>query len=99
MEAKSAVMSINTRVKRTSQLFQATTDLGVDGKQSHVAALPLQKDRTYMGHLFVDGIISENNPGIVKATKVVTEYFEGSELESVSVDKIRILRRREQTED
>jgi len=43
-----------------------------------------------MGHLFVDGIISENNPGIVKCTKVETAYFEGSELESVSVDKIRI---------
>ena len=83
-------MAINTKVKETNQLFQATTDLGADGTQAHFAVLPLQKDRTYMGHLFVDGIISENNPGIVKCTKVETEYFEGRELEPVSVDKIRI---------
>jgi hypothetical protein len=84
----------NSKVQETNQLFQATTDLGADGKQCHVAALPVQKDRTYMGHLFVDGIISENNPGIVKCTKVETAYFEGSELESVSIDKIRIDRQR-----
>ena len=82
----------NSRVKKTSQLFQATTDLGADGMQCHVAALPLVKDRTYMGHLFVDGMINANNPGIVKCTRVQTEYFEGDELEPVSIDKIRIVR-------
>ena len=35
-------MSINKRVRTTNQLFRAITDLGADGTQSHVAALPLQ---------------------------------------------------------
>ena len=90
---------VNTKVKETNQLFQATTDLGMDGMQLHVAALPLQKDRTYMGHLFVDGIISENNPGIVKCTKVQTEYFLGSKLDPVSIDKIRIIPQRKRNPD
>ena len=65
--------------------------------QCHVAALPLQKDRTYMGHLFVDGIVSENKPGIVKCTKVETAYFVGGEVEPVSIDKITIIRRRKES--
>jgi hypothetical protein len=84
----------NSRVKGTNQLFQATTDLGVDGMQCHVAALPIQKDRIYMGHLFVDGIVSENNPGIVKCAKIETAYFEGNDIEAVSIDKIRIVRKK-----
>jgi hypothetical protein len=83
-------MAVNARVKGTNQFFQATRDLGVDGRQYELAVLPLRADRTYRGHLFVDGIISENNPGIVKYTRYETGYFAGFELEAVAVDKMRL---------
>lgn len=82
-------MAFFTKVRKTGQLFQATTDLGMDGAQCHVAALPIESDRTYMGHLFVDGIVSDGRQ-IVRCTKVKTAFVEGSELEWVSIERVRI---------
>ena len=45
-------MPFTTKVKKTGELFDATTDLGTDQKSYRDARSPLDPMKIYAGHLF-----------------------------------------------
>jgi hypothetical protein len=45
-------MPFTTKVKKTGELFGATTDLGTDQKSYRDARSPLDPKKIYAGHLF-----------------------------------------------
>jgi hypothetical protein len=91
-------MSFTSRVKETGQIFQATTDMGTDGTENHVARLPIERDHTYWGHLFTEASPPSPTPGIFWYNKYETATFEGCELEETSFDKITLIPARKKTE-
>lgn len=72
-------MSFTTKVKKTGELFDATTDLGPDRSIYRDAHSPLDPNTTYAGHLFV-GAYPGNSPFVEFAEAEFT-VFRGDELE------------------
>jgi hypothetical protein len=82
-------MSFLTRVKATGELFDATTDLGVDKTISRDAHLPLEATKFYEGHRLVGSV---PNPYIIRFDQAVYAVFRGDELQ-VYPGEVRLLRR------
>lgn len=82
-------MSFTARVNETGQLFQATTDLGIDGQDFRDAHSPIDPKKTYLGHLF-DAYVSNPAPKIIRFSRVETGTFEGRELEEISFDRLTL---------
>lgn len=89
-------MAFTTKVKETGQVFQATTDMGADGNENRIAALPIQPDHTYSGHLF-DAHVNANPPRILRYSGYEQATFEGRELEEISFDRMTLVRKRKAT--
>lgn len=78
LSERSYGVSFTTKVKKTGQLFDATTDLGTNGELYRDAQSPLQQDRLYAGHLF--DAYPGNSPW-VEFSKAEWASFRGDELE------------------
>jgi hypothetical protein len=70
-------MSFLTTVKATGELFDATTDLGVDGKLTGDAQRPLRAMSFYEGYHLKGPVPS---PAIVNLDYAVYAVFRGDEL-------------------
>jgi hypothetical protein len=72
-------MPFTTKVKKTGELFDATTDLGTDQKSYRDARSPLDPKKIYAGHLFPGP--APLNSRLVKYDEVKFAVFHGEELE------------------
>jgi hypothetical protein len=87
-------MAFTTRVKETGQVFQAAIDMGADAKENRVAALPIQQDHTYSGHLFDAYVTANAAPRILRYSGYEQGTFEGRELEEISFDRMTLVPKR-----
>jgi hypothetical protein len=72
-------MSFTTKVRKTGELFDATTDLGTDQKSYRDAHSPLDPQKIYAGHLFSG--TAPLKARLVKYDEVSFAVFHGEELE------------------
>ncbi len=72
-------MSIKTKVKKTGEFFQATTNVGPNKDIDRDAFPPLDSNTFYAGHLFPGSIVGSSQ--YVEFTEAVLAVIHGSELE------------------
>jgi hypothetical protein len=72
-------VSFTTKVKKTGELFHATTDLGTDKSIYQDAHSPLEPAKIYAGHLFVDA--RPGNSPWVEFSEAQWAVFRGDELD------------------
>lgn len=87
-------MAFTTSVRETGQVFQATTDMGADGKESRIATLPIESGHTYSGHLFDTNISTNPAPRILRYSRYEQATFQGHELEEISFDTMTLVPKR-----